>query len=61
MPQSQVAANPWHQEEEDRITNQHTEIKQTHEKHTDQLFLPKRGDRNAKKTEKTQGQNAGQD
>ena len=41
MPQSQVVASPWHQEEEERDTNQHAQNKQTHEKHTDQLSFPK--------------------
>ena len=27
MPQLQVAANPWHQEEEERDTNQHAQNK----------------------------------
>ena len=34
VPQSQVAANPRHQEEEERDINQHAQNKQTHEKHT---------------------------
>ena len=46
MSQSQVAANPWHKEEEERDTNQHTQNKQK------QTLFPKRGDRNAEKTEK---------
>ena len=53
MPRSQVAANPWHQEEEERDTNHHTQKKQTNEKHTGQLSLsPKQGGCNAKRTEK---------
>ena len=31
MPQSEVAANLWHHEEEERDTNQHTQNKQSHE------------------------------
>ena len=34
-------ANLWHQEEEERDTNQHAQNKRTHEKLTDQLSLPK--------------------
>ena len=41
VPQSQVAANPWHQEEEERDTNQYAKSKQMHKKHTDQLSIPK--------------------
>ena len=32
-----------------------------HEKHTDQLPLPKRGDHNAKKNDETRGQRARED
>ena len=39
MPQSQVASNPSHMEEEEWDTNQHAQNKHTHEKHTDQLSL----------------------
>ena len=36
VPQSQVAANPWHQEEEEeKDINQQAQNKLTHEKHTD--------------------------
>ena len=50
MPQSQTAARPRHQEEEE--TDKTKQIEQTYEKHSDQLSLPKRGNRNAKRTEK---------
>ena len=40
LPQSQVAANPWHQEEEERNTNQHMQNKQMHEKLTEQVSRP---------------------
>ena len=33
MPQSLVAANPWHQEEAERDNNQHAQNKQTHLKY----------------------------
>ena len=55
MPQSQVAANPWHQEEEERDTNHKAARgKQTNTwKNTDQLSIfSKRGNRNAQRTEK---------
>ena len=35
--------------------------KQMHDKHKDQLPLPKKGDQNAKRTEETHRQRAGQD
>ena len=35
--------------------------KQMHDKHIDQLFLPKQGDQNAKRTEETRRQKVGQD
>ena len=35
--------------------------KQVHDKHKDQLPLPKQGDENAKRTEETHRQRAGQD
>ena len=34
MQQLLVAANLWSQEEEERDTNQHTQNKYTHQKHT---------------------------
>ena len=37
LPQSQVAANPWHHKEEENDKNQHAQNKQTYQKHTDQL------------------------
>ena len=53
MPQSQFAANPWHQQEEKRDTNQHAQNKQTHEKHADQLSLPQVWQSQCKKEWKT--------
>ena len=40
VPKSQVTASSSHQGEEERDTNQHTQNKQTHEKHTEQLSFP---------------------
>ena len=49
VPQSRSVAKPGHQEEEKNYKNQHM-----HEMHKDQLSLfHKRGDHNAKRTEKT--------
>ena len=42
----------WHKEKDYRDKNQQAQNKQTLEKHSDQLFFPKGGDRNAKKAEK---------
>ena len=39
VPQSQAAANPWHQEEEKKDQHQRVQNKQMHEKHNDQLSL----------------------
>ena len=50
MPQSQVAANPWHIEEAEWDANQHAQNNHTHEKLTDQLSLPQASD--AKRMEK---------
>ena len=51
MPQSQTAANPWHQEEEKKDKNIHAQNKQTNKctrnTKTGSLFS-KRGDQNAK-------------
>ena len=55
-PQAEVAANPWHQQEEKKwhrltcVAN-----KQMHDKHKDQLPLPKANDQNAKRSRKEQG------
>ena len=52
-PQSQVAANPWCQEVEEKDTNQHAQNnKRTKSTQPSSLF-PKRGNRNAKRTAKT--------
>ena len=51
MPQAQVPANPWHQEEAKWDTNQHAQNKRTKSTQTSFLF-PKRGYQNAKRTEK---------
>ena len=40
IPQSQTAANPWHQEEEKKDKNIHAQNKQMYKKHKDQLPLP---------------------
>ena len=48
MPQSQVAALPRHQEEVETDKTKQAQIEQTYGKHS----LPKRGNRNAKRTEK---------
>ena len=37
VPQSQVAANLWHQEEEERDTNQHAQNQKSHESHNPAL------------------------
>ena len=59
-PQPQTAANPRYQEEEknDKNNTYKNNNKQTHEKHTDQHPLPKRGDHNAKRNEEKRGQRA---
>ena len=44
VPQSHVAANLLHQEEEERDTNQQVQNKQMHEKHTDQFSVPQAKD-----------------
>ena len=51
--QSQAAAHPRHEEEEDTDKTKQTQIKQTHEKRTKiSSLFPKRGYRKAKRTEK---------
>ena len=55
MPQSHVAANLLHQEEEERDTNQQVQNKQMHEKHIDQFSVPQAKDW------KTKRQNTRQD
>ena len=53
MPQSQTAAPSRHQEEEETDKSKPAQIEQTYEKHQDQPHsLPKRGNRNAKRTDK---------
>ena len=52
VPQSQAAALPRHQREEETDKTKQAQIEQTYEKHQDYLSLPKRGNRNAKRTEK---------
>ena len=52
MPQSQTAALPRPQEEEETDKPKQKQTEQTHEKHQDQTPLPKRGNRNTKRTEK---------
>ena len=49
VPQSQTAALPRHQEEEESDKSKQAQIEQTYEKHS---LFPKRGNRNAKRTEK---------
>ena len=53
MPQSETAANPRHQEEEKKDKT-HTRVKQTNAREAQRPtpFFPKRGDQNAKQTEK---------
>ena len=60
VTQSQPADKPRHQAEEknDKNTNTYKTNKQMHEKHTDQLALPKQGDHNAKRNDETRGQRA---
>ena len=54
MSQTRVAANDWHQEEEERGTTHHAPNVQMHEKHTEQPS--KRGDKKpAKHENKTHG------
>ena len=40
VPKSQVTANPWCQEEEERETNQHPQNKHTWKAHTPELSIP---------------------
>ena len=49
VPQSQAAAHPRHEEEEETDKTKQAQIEQTYEKHS---LFPKRGNRNAKRTEK---------
>ena len=52
-PQSQTEALPRHQEEEETDKSKQAQIEQTYEKHTMIISLfPRRGNRNAKRTEK---------
>ena len=50
VPHLQTAALPRHQEEEETDKSKQAQIDQTYEKHKD--LFPKRGNRNAKRTEK---------
>ena len=51
VSQSQVAANPWHQEEEEKKTKSNTRKTNKHMKSTQTSSLfPKQGNRNAKRT-----------
>ena len=62
-PQTEVAANPWHQEEEKkwhRLTCAWLTNKCTITQKTSSLF-PKQAGQNAKRTEETHKQRAGQD
>ena len=52
MPQSQIAALPRHQEEEEADKSKQAQIEQTYVKHKISSLFPKRGNRNAKTTEK---------
>ena len=52
MPQSQTAALPRHQEEEETDKIKQAQIEQTYENTKISSLFPKRGNRNAKKTEK---------
>ena len=51
MPQSQIAALPRHQEEEETNKTKQVQIEQTYECKISSLF-PKQGNRNAKRIEK---------
>ena len=53
MPQSQAAALPRHQKEEETDQTKQAQIEQTYEKHYKiSSPFPKRGNRNVKRTEK---------
>ena len=56
VPQSQTAALPRPQKEEETNPNKHKSNKRTKSTKISS-FLPKRGNRNTKRTEKTQEQN----
>ena len=49
VPQSQAAALPRHQKEEETDKTKEAQIKQTYEKHLDNALFPKRGNRSAKR------------
>ena len=57
-PQAEAAANPWHQEEKKKVCIANKQC--TISTKTSSLF-PKQGDQNAKRTEETYRQSAGQD
>ena len=52
MPQSQAAALPRHQEEEETDKTKQAQIEQTYESTNISSLFPKRGNHNAKRTEK---------
>ena len=52
MPQSQTAALHRHQEEEETDKSKQAQIEQTYESTKISSLFPKRGNRNAKRTEK---------
>ena len=62
-PQAEVAANPCHQKEEKKVTQINVCIanKQMHDKHKTSPLFPKQDDQNAKRSEETRRQRAGQD
>ena len=57
MPQSQTAALPRPQEEEETDKSKQAQIEQTYEKHQDQLSLPQARQSQYQKDWKTQEQN----
>ena len=52
VPQSKTAALPRHQEEEETDKSKQAQIEQTNESTKISSLFPKRGNRNAKRTEK---------
>ena len=52
VSQSQVAALPRHQEEEETDKTKQAQIEKTYEKHKISSLFPKQGNRNVKRTEK---------
>ena len=52
VPQSQTAALPRHQVEEETDKTKQAQIEQTYENTKISFLFPKRGNRNAKRTEK---------